>query len=417
MATNGNNTRDAADTEERRIVVSRSGRPMATDVSVLIAAYPDQVDEANEAADACMTWFDEVDARLSRFRPESELSQLNRSGGAWFEASPVLYGAVEAAIHAASASDGLFDPTLLPQLEALGYDRDFALIARRDIATDIDGGAQIARGGPTEAARPRPAWTPPAQAWRAVELDPDGLRIRLPEGARLDLGGIAKGWAADLAFTTCCEPFPGALVNVGGDLRASGGPQAHEAWSVGMRSPRAEAGAPEPGAPEWAATIRLSRGALATSGAARRWWRDGGAIRHHLLDPRTGLPLPIWTGADVGAASAPDGRPSRVIAMVTALAPTAERAEVAAKLALLRGYPQAARAVEAAWERYGAIGPDDDLDAGVALIVTFSDGAIELSANARVWLATWGTADARVPVLVSPAGVEALPPLPNQEEE
>ena len=311
MATDGD---IPANAEERRVSVTRSGRPMATDVSVLIAAYPDQIDEANEAADACMAWFDEVDARLSRFRPESELSQLNNAGGAWFAASPVLYGAVEAAIRAATASDGLFDPTLLPQLEALGYDRDFSLIAQRDIATDIDARVHIESGDPAPAARIRPAWTPPTQAWRAVELDPDGLRIRLPEGARLDLGGIAKGWAADLALTTYCEPFPGALVNVGGDLRASGGPQANEAWSVGMRSPRAEAGAPEPGAAEWAATIRLSRGALATSGAARRWWRDGGEVRHHLLDPRTGLPLALWTGADMdvdAGASETRARPSR----------------------------------------------------------------------------------------------------------
>lgn len=400
--------------EERRILVTRSGRPMATDVSVLIAAYPDQETEANEAADACMAWFDEVDARLSRFRPESELSQLNNASGAWFAASPVLYGAVEAAIHTAHASDGLFDPTLLSQLEALGYDRDFSLIARRDIATDIDASVQIESDDPAPAARIRPAWAPPTQAWRAVELDPVGLRIRLPEGARLDLGGIAKGWAADLALATYCEPFPGALVNVGGDLRASGGPQANEAWSVGMRTPRAEAGLPAPGAAEWAATIRLSRGALATSGAARRWWRAGGEVRHHLLDPRTGLPLPLWTGADMEA-SETGARPGHIIAMVTALAPTAERAEVAAKLALLRGYSQATRAVEAAWERYGAIGPDDDLDAGVALIVTFNDGAIALSANARAWLATWGTEGAHVPVLVSPAGVEALPTLPEPE--
>jgi thiamine biosynthesis lipoprotein len=388
---------NATDAEERRILVTRSGRPMATDVSVLIAAYPDQVNEANWAADACMVWFDEVDARLSRFRPESELSQLNQAGGSWFDASSVLYSSVEAALHAARASGGLFDPTLLPQLEALGYDRDFSLIAQRDIAADSE---------------PRPVWTPPTQAWRAVELDPDGLRIRLPEGSRLDFGGIAKGWAADLAFTTYCQPFPGALVNVGGDLRASGGPQANEAWAVGMRGPHAEAGATEPGEAEWAATIRLSRGALATSGAARRWWRAGGEVRHHLLDPRTGLPLPIWTGAD---RDAPAGADRRSIAMVTALAPTAERAEVAAKLALLRGFPLATRAVEAAWERYGAIGPDDDFDVGVALIATFSDGEIALSANTQAWLATWGTDGARVPMFVSPAGVESLPSRPDLE--
>lgn len=381
--------------DAQRILISRFGRPMATDVSVQIAAQPDQEAAALAAADACKAWFDEVDARLSRFRPESELSRLNHAGGAWFAASPVLYGAVEAAIRAARASGGRFDPTLLPQLEALGYDRDFTLIARRDIASDA-------------AAPLRPAWTPPTHAWRGVELHPRDERIRLPVGARLDLGGIAKGWAADIALAAYCQPFPGALVNVGGDLRAQGGPQPGKAWSVGVRSPRAEAGVPPPDAPEWAATIRLSRGALATSGAARRWWREGSAIRHHLLDPRTGLPLAIWTGADAEL-SGGDG-PSRAIALVTALAPTAARAEVAAKLALLRGLPKAMRAVESAWARYGALGPDDDPDAGVALIVSSGDGALTLSDNAHAWLDTWGTGGANIPVLISPARGVALPP-------
>ncbi|HEX9035456.1 MAG TPA: FAD:protein FMN transferase [Ktedonobacterales bacterium] len=389
-----------SDVSDRRIQVTRAGRPMATDVSVLIAADPDQEQEASEAANACMAWFDEVDARLSRFRPESELSQLNAASGAWFAASPVLYDAIEVALRAARASGGLFDPTLLPQLEALGYDRDFAQIARRNIAADAN-------------APVRPAWAPPTQAWRAIEMDPDRQRIRLPAGARIDLGGIAKGWAVDIALATYCERFPGALVNAGGDLRAIGGPQPGEAWSVGIRSPRAEAGAPDMDSSEWAATIHLSRGALATSGAARRWWRENGVVRHHLLDPRTGLPLEIWTGANTEDPE-PVGA-SHAIAMVTALAPTAERAEVAAKLALLRGFPEATRAVETAWERYGAIGPDDDLDAGVALIITFGDGSFALSNNARAWLATWGAEGARVPMLISSEGVEALPPLPGRE--
>lgn len=382
-------------TVARYILVSRAGRPMATDVSVQIATEPDREAGASAAADACMAWFDEVDARLSRFRAESELSQLNAADGQWFSASPMLYGVTVAALHAARASEGLFDPTLLPQLEALGYDRDFSQIARRDISADAN----------------RSIWTPPIQAWRDIELDPEGQRIRLPAGARLDLGGIAKGWAADQALERYRANFPGALINVGGDLRAHGGPQPGTPWSVGIRPLRAEAGAPEPGAAPWAATITLSRGALASSGAVRRWWRDGDAVRHHLLDPRSGLPMPIWTGADL---ERPDA-PARALAMVTALAPTAERAEVAAKLALLRGYAEAARAVESAWARYGAIGPANDLDASVALLFTFSDGEIMPSANARAWLATYGSAGAEIPMYVSPAGVEPLPPLAGQE--
>ena len=108
---------------------------MATDVSVQIAVPSPRWAEAAAAADACMDWFDEVDARLSRFRPESELSRLNATAGDWFAASDVLYECAALALESAEASGGLFDPTLLRQLCALGYDRDFAAIAHREVAT------------------------------------------------------------------------------------------------------------------------------------------------------------------------------------------------------------------------------------------------------------------------------------------
>ena len=79
------------------ILVERGGRPMATDVSVQIAAPPTLRAEAEKAADACMAWFDEVDQRLSRFRPESELSRMNAATGEWFAArrSPTILSSSE----------------------------------------------------------------------------------------------------------------------------------------------------------------------------------------------------------------------------------------------------------------------------------------------------------------------------------
>jgi FAD:protein FMN transferase len=375
-----------------RILVQRSGRPMATDVSVQIAAEPAQEAAAHAAADACMVWFDEVDSRLSRFQPESELSRLNRSAGRWFAASGVLYEALAVAVAFAHASGGLFDPTLLPQLEALGYDRDFDLIARREIAQDDDA---------LHATPP----LPPAPAWRSIEIDPNGRRVRLPKGSRLDLGGIAKGWAADVALARYCAPFPGALVNVGGDLRVRGGPAPGAAWSAGIRDPRGELAA-TPAVPTYVASVTFSRGGLATSGALRRWWLRNGERRHHLLDPRTGSPMRVWidqrdTPAD-GAGSPP------LIATATALAPTAAHAEVAAKVALLRGYPDALRTVEAAWERYGAVGPETDADAGVALVLTFGNGEVAISQNLSTFLATWGTDGAPLPM--------AVPPFPSHRQ-
>lgn len=376
-----------------RYLARRHERPMATDVSVQIAANPGQESSAEIAANACMTWFHMVDQCLSRFKPESEISRLNAAAGSWFDASAMLLDAVAAAVRAARASAGLFDPTMLGELSALGYDRDFSLIAWQELAREQP--APRSAGGQTPFERAE---------WRAIEIDRERSRIRLPEGTQIDLGGIAKGWAADIALARFCGPFPGALLNVGGDLRARGGPAAGTAWSVGIRDPRFELQtdpADEDAARAYPAIIAFSRGGLATSGAQRRWWLRDGRRQHHLLDPRTGQPMRVWIDArDSAPEDTADHEP--LIATATALAPTAARAEVAAKVALLRGAHEALRAVESAWERYGAVGPEMDVDAGVALALTFGDGSVRVSGNMEAYLATWGTDGAPLSMNVLP---------------
>lgn len=372
---------------QRRILIERRARLMATDVSVQLAAAPEQEAAAREAADACMSWLAEVDARLSRFRAGSELCQLNAASGAWFRASDLLFAAVERAVWAAHASGGRFDPAILAALEASGYDRDFAQIAQREIA---------AAAPPP----PRNQWTP--GGWQHIELDAGERRIRLPEGVTIDLGGIAKGWAADVALERYCAPFAGALINVGGDLRLRGGSQPGQPWSVGIRDPRREPLHPDEEADQNAAaslvTLTFSRGGLATSGAARRWWLRDGQPMHHLLDPRDGRPMRLWLSGERR-----DDHAETLIATATALAATAAQAEVAAKVALLRGYPAALRAVEQAWARYGAVGPHDDADAGVALVLLLGTGEAVYSANIHDYLATWGTDGAALPMRIAGA--------------
>jgi FAD:protein FMN transferase len=384
---NTDDTSDYAGAEPRELV-QRSGRPMATDVSVQIAVPSSRWAEAAAAADTCMAWFDEVDQRLSRFRPESDLSQLNAVAGEWFAASDTLYECAALAVASAESSGGLYDPTMLRQLCDLGYDRDFASIAHHEVTRPANSAAIQT---PAERA-----------AWRAIALDPRRKRVRLPADAQLDFGGIAKGWAADVALARYCAAFPGALINVGGDLRAHGGPQPGELWSVGIRDPRLEL-AGQQDTITHLATARLSRGAMATSGAVRRWWLRDGQRQHHLLDPRTGQPIPLWTASS--------DEPDSLIATATAFAPTAAQAEVAAKVALLRGYPSALAAVESAWERYGALGPRGDGDAGVALALVFGTGEIVFSRNLNEYLATWGTQGAMLPMMVG----SALPPLTLSE--
>ncbi|HKW23539.1 MAG TPA: hypothetical protein VJO13_19310, partial [Ktedonobacterales bacterium] len=131
-------------------------------------------------------------------------------------------------------------------------------------------------------------------------------------------------------------------------------------------------------------------------GAVRRWWLRDCVRRHHLLDPRTGEPAHLWIDAR------DDADAGRLIATATALAPTAARAEVATKVALLRGYPEALHAVEASWARHGALGPAVDADAAVALLLVLGDGRVILSQNFAAYLASWGTEGAPLPLHTPP---------------
>ena len=145
----------------------------------------------------------------------------------------------------------------------------------------------------------------------------------------------------------------------------------------------------------------------------RRWWRKDGVRYHHLLDPHTGQPLPLWTSDD--PVNGADGAPlleaamrEPLVATVTALAPTGAQAEVATKVALARGLTEALAEVERAWARWGAVGPKEECDTGVALIFTLSDGRIVHSRNLAAWLASWGTAEAPLLMLLNAHGAQPL---------
>jgi thiamine biosynthesis lipoprotein len=359
------------------VLVQRYERIMGTGVGAQVAVEPMREAAARAAIDTCLEWMREVDRRLTRFSAESDLMRLNAAAGEWAPVSAMLFEVVERSLLAAEATDGLFDPTILPILEAWGYDRDFSAIAYREAALE---------------------WSVPSDMvlpghWREITLDREGRRIRLPRGVRLDLGGIAKGWAADVALDRFFDDFPNALVDVGGDVRVRGGIEEGQLWPLGVGAGRAVRD-PRPGAPpEQSAIVTLGQGGVATSGADARWWLRAGERAHHLIDPRTARPARVWIDA---TDEQPDGPP--LIASASAFAPTAEVAEVAAKVALLRGYPAALEAVEAAEASIESVEDSEDVESGasipdhseIALMLTLGTGAVVFSSNLPDYLTRMG---------------------------
>ena len=283
------------------VEVARRFRAMNSDVLAIVVAGAGAPDEriAAGALGEAEALFRTVEACASRFRPESELSALNRSAGRLFRASDLLLALVAAALDAAAATDGAFDPTLLDALERAGYDRSFERLAQTD------------RPRAAPPARPPGASRAPA-AWRGIRLDAHAGTIALPVGCRIDLGGIGKGWTVDRAVALLrAQGFRALAVDAGGDLYASGAAAGGAPWTVGVS---------DPAQPERdVAVLALDGQAVATSTTARRRWPAGGELRHHLIDPRTGRP----------AASG--------IASVSVVAETVARAETLAKAALVRG--------------------------------------------------------------------------------
>ncbi|HEY7020482.1 MAG TPA: FAD:protein FMN transferase [Ktedonobacterales bacterium] len=325
-------------------LVSHHLRGMNTDFHLTVRVEDPSVADAERALDVSAAWLGEIERTCSRFLPEGELCALNASSGHTFVASDNLYAAVACAIEMAKHTDGLFDPTILPALLAAGYTRSFDEIGQREIGGS-DSGAQA----PSD-------WR--SGRWREIQLDSAAHTIALPVGVTLDLGGVAKGWAADEVARRFLGSFPAYLINLGGDLRVRGEPEPGKGWLIGIEDPQA---APSPGKsatePQYLAAVELRHGGIATSGPARRWWLRDGQRMNHLIDPRSGQPVE-------------SSREQRAMLSCTVLAATAVEADVYAKVAFLRGYPAGL----------------ESLPNGMAGLCVFADGTFAASAGLEAYL-------------------------------
>ncbi|MDM9561368.1 FAD:protein FMN transferase [Bordetella petrii] len=239
-----------------------AGATMGTTWSARLALPPGVAAPAARAA--IQQALDQVVAQMSTWDDRSDLSRYNRAATGWQTLPDDCLFVLDHALRLAAATDGAYDPTVGPLVNAWGF-------------------------GPP----PHPSEPPSAAVldalrqrcgWRRLRLDAAGRRAWQPGGAYLDLSGIAKGHGVDRAAQALEQlGVRDYLVEVGGELRAGGARPDRQPWRVAVEVPD--------GSADHALALALRGCAIATSGDYRRY-REGAAGRYaHTLDPRSGRPV------------------------------------------------------------------------------------------------------------------------------
>lgn len=206
-----------------------------------------------------------IENQMSHFRADSDLRRFaNLPAGEWqalpAEFSRVLRGALEVA----RLSDGAFDPTIAPAIDAWG----FGAAKRFSDAGFV----------------PPQTESVVAAGWERIEIDEQG-KIRQPGGMALNLAAIAKGFAVDAVSEFLAKSgWKNHLVEIGGELRGAGVKPDGQPWWVALELPSADCPLP-------ATRIAMHGFSVATSGDYRRSYRIGERQVQHTLDPRTGMPV------------------------------------------------------------------------------------------------------------------------------
>lgn len=231
---------------------------MASDCELLLEVDDPALAEA--AFDRVVTEVTRIERKFSRYIPESCIGRINRAEGKPQPIDEETYRLLVFADHLFRISDGLFDITSGVLRQAWAFDG----------STQIPSEAHIAQ-------------CLPKVGWDRVKLTSQTLTLGL--GMELDLGGIGKEYAVDKAFglVESLGSFP-FLINLGGDLRARGPRINGQAWSIGIENPESTQ--------DVSRLIQINTSAVATSGNSKRYVQQGDLRWGHLLNPKTGWPIP-----------------------------------------------------------------------------------------------------------------------------
>ena len=235
----------------------------AMDTVMNLTVYGENAAAVLESAEKELHTLDE--AVLSRTAEGSELYALNTSNGETVEcgADDVLPALIETALTISDATDGAFDPTLAPVLDAWGFTKDERRVPSVDELKEL-----LSHTGCGKV---------------TLEKTADGWTVTLLDGAQLDLGGIAKGYAADLLRAQLeKEGVTSATLDLGGDVFVMGRKTDGSDWRIAVKDPA--------DTESYLGIVSAADKFIVTSGVYERYFEENGVRYHHILDPKTGCP-------------------------------------------------------------------------------------------------------------------------------
>jgi len=252
---------------------------------------------AQAAIDAVMEDMRRINRLMSHYLPDSDLSQINIRGATEPVAvDPELFDLIRTSIHFSEITEGAFDITYA----SVGYLYDYPRHVR---PTDTEIAAAL-----------------PGVNYRNLVLDPAKHTVAFARpGMRIDLGGIAKGYACDRGVEILKRFGIGnGIITAGGDTRLLGDRRGRP-WMVGIRHPDDKA--------KVVLSMPLANVGISTSGDYERYFDEGGVRYHHIIDPKTG--------------KSPSG-----VRSVTIIGPTATETEGWSKGVFIKGPAEGLRLLE-----------------------------------------------------------------------
>ena len=229
----------------------------AMDTVMNITAYGDS--DTQDAVNRCVSYINELEADISRTKDSSDVSALNAVAGQTVTLSEQTADVLSNALRLAQETEGQFDPTVAPLSDLWKIGTEDAAVPQQ---VDIDAAL-------------------PAVGYQNVSLD--GTKATMQAGAKLDLGGIGKGYAADhVAQILRDAGVESAHISLGGNIYVLGEKDRGVPWTVGITDPDKKE--------EYMATLKVSDISVVTSGDYERYFEQDGKRYCHIFDPKTGYP-------------------------------------------------------------------------------------------------------------------------------